>query len=669
MTKFPKLSQWKQLFKVLKGPEKIFFLVFSALALISATYLIVDFYINNTKSAPAYGGTYTEGIVGQPRFINPIYGETNDVDRTLIDLIYSSLMTYDKNGKIINDLAESYQISDNGKTYTFQLKDNLYWQDGIPLTADDVIYTIKIIQNSDYKSPLRANWLNVDVKKISDKSFTLSLATPYNSFLENSTIKIIPQHIWENVLSENFALSSYNLQPIGSGLYIVSDLQETSDGFIKSLTLETNHKYYGKLPYISQIVFKFFNNKDNLVNAANQKTINGFSISDINDNEASAEKQIRQGWTTNEKFNVYSFQMPRYFAVFFNTDPKGTSSKVLSDSNIAKALNYSINKQELSQNIQNTFKEKISLVNSPILPDYYGYSSPITAYDYNTDTANKLLDKSGYVSSGNGQRAKANNKTPSFQFKSYLKIGSKGNEVIELQGCLSGLDANFKTLLEGETNGKYGQGTGDAVTAFQKKYLPDTQSTGEVGASTRKQLNTLCFAIQNNSLPLQFTLTTIDQPQLVMAANLLKNYWQKVGVTVQINTVKLSNLKDIIKNRNYDALLYGQALGSMPDLYPFWHSTQINDPGLNLSEYQDKNADQLLKDAREALDEQIKAQKYESLQDVILNDAPAVFLYNPDYLYWVSGKIKGIDTTKIVDPAKRFENIENWYIQTRRVWK
>jgi len=669
MAKFPKLSQWKQLFKILKGTERIFFLVLIILACSSATYLATNFYINNTKTAPAYGGTYTEGIVGQPRFINPIYGETNDVDRALIDLIYSGLMTYDKDGKIANDLVKSYQISDDGRTYTFQLKDNLYWQDGIPLTADDIIYTINTIQNSDYKSPLRANWLDVDAEKISDKSFSLSLNSPYNSFLENCTIKIIPQHIWKNVLPENFALSSYNLQPIGSGPYTLSDLQETNNSFIKSLSLAANHKYYGKLPYISEIYFQFFNNKDDLISAANQKTIDGFSVSDIDDNEALAEKEVRQGWTTNEKFDVYSFSLPRYFAVFFSTQ----NSKILSDSNITQALNYSVNKQELSQKISDSFKEKISIVNSPTLPDYFGYSAPTVAYDYNTDTANKLLDKSGYKDNGQvAQRApriKVNNKKPAFQFKSYLSIGSKGNEVTELQGCLARLDNSFKTLLQGETSGKYGKGTGDAVTAFQKKYLPDVPSTGEVGSGTRKKLNELCLAPQNNSLPLQFTLTTINQPQLVQTANLLKDYWQKVGVAVQIKTVEASELKDIIKNRDYDALLYGQALGSLPDLYPFWHSTQINDPGLNLSEYQNKKADQLLKDARETLDDQAKAQKYESLQDIILGDAPALFLYNPDYLYWVSEKIKGIDTTKIVDPAKRFENITNWYVQTRRVWK
>jgi ABC-type transport system substrate-binding protein len=663
--KLPTLSQWKQLFKTLRGTERIFFLVFVSLAFLSAIYFAVSFFINNTTLVPAYGGTYIEGVVGQPRFINPIYGETNDIDRTLIGLVYSGLMTYDKNGKLANDLVKSYQISDNGKTYSFQLKDNLFWQDGIPLTADDVIYTIKTIQNSDYKSPLRAGWLDVIAQKTSNTDFSLTLSSPYNSFLENCTVKIIPQHIWKNVLPENAALSSYNLQPIGSGPYAMEAIEQTNTGFIKSLALTASRKYYDKAPYISNIFFNFFDNKEDLIKAANQKTINGFSITATDNNGALAENQIRQGWTASEKFDVYSFSMPRYFAVFFNTQ----SPKILADANIRQALNYSVNKQELTQKISSSFNEKISVVNSPILPDYFGYSAPATTYDFNIDTANKLLDKSGYKDSESGVRSKINTKTPAFQFKSYLKSGSSGNEVVELQGCLSRLDNSFKDLLAGEASGKYGKGTESAVTAFQKKYIPDVLTTGETGPGTRKKLNELCLVPQSNSLPLKIALTTINQPQLVQTANIIKDYWQKVGVSVQLKTVELSELKNIIKNRDYDALLYGEALSSEPDLYPFWHSTQINDPGLNLSEYQNKKADQLLKDARETQDQQAKSQGYEKLQDTILADAPALFLYNPDYLYWVSEKIKGVDTTKIIDPAKRFENITNWYINTKRIWK
>lgn len=152
-------------------------------------------------------------------------------------------------------------------------------------------------------------------------------------------------------------------------------------------------------------------------------------------------------------------------------------------------------------------------------------------------------------------------------------------------------------------------------------------------------------------------------------ANTLKSYWQNVGVSVEIETKEISELKSIIKERNYNALLYGQALGSLLDLYPFWHSSQINDPGLNLVGYQNKDADQLLKETRETTNNDIKKEKYEKLQNIIISQAPALFLYNNDFIYWVSEKVKGIDITKIVDPAKRFSNIQDWYIKTKRTLK
>ena len=228
MRKLPSFSQWKQIFKVLKKKEKITLSIFLVLALSSLIVLVTSLYSNYTKVAPAFGGKYIEGVVGQPRFINPIYGETNDVDRALIDLTFSGLMMYDNKGNLVPDLAESYIASNDGKNYEFTLKNNIFWHDGQPLTVDDVIFTIKTIQNSDYKSPLRANWIDVDAQKLSDNSFRLVLRSPYNSFLENCTLKIIPKHIWQNISPENFTLSSYNLQPIGSGPFQFVSLDQTN---------------------------------------------------------------------------------------------------------------------------------------------------------------------------------------------------------------------------------------------------------------------------------------------------------------------------------------------------------------------------------------------------------------------------------------------------------
>jgi len=665
MTKLPTWNQWKQLFKVLNKKEQRLLIVCLSVAVVSFGIFAGSWYITSTASAPADGGTFVEGVVGQPRFINPIYGETNDTDRAIIDLVFSGLMTYDTNGKIVNDLAKSYTVSDDGKTYDIQLKDNIFWHDGRELTADDIIFTVKTIQNSDYKSPLRANWIDVDVQKISNTSVRFSLKTSYNSFLENLTVKIIPQHIWANITPENFALSSYNLQPVGSGPFAFSHIEQTNAGFIKALNLQSNRRYYNHPPYISKFSFQFFEKKEDLVKAINAHNITGFTLTAFDNNEASAEQQIKQGWSQPEKFTSYSLSLPRYFAVFFNS----SKDSLFADANVRLAMSTGVNKNELAQKISNTTKQTISIIDSPALPDFYGYHNPSKPISFDQGQSKTLLDKVGFKETATGTREKPNPKKPAFQFRSYLKVGSNSTEVAQLQSCLTRLDNSFKILIGDETNGKYGKGTESAVDAFQRKYLPDTKPTGETGAATRTKLNQLCLNNASNVQQLKFTITTLDQPQLVQTAQMLKDYWKMIGADVDIKAVSLTDLKPIIKTRAYDALLYGEALGAQPDLYPFWHSSQKFDPGLNLSYYENKDVDKLLRDARQTTIDETKTENYEKLQDLIIKDAPALFLYNPTYMYWVAQNIHGIDTTKVVDPAKRFSNITNWYVGTKRIFK
>jgi len=658
LNRFPSFSQWKQIFKVLTEKEKIILSTFFLLTVISLIFLIANLYFGNTKAVPALGGAYTEGIVGQPRLINPIYSETSDIDRTLVDLVFSSLITYNNHGELVEDLVKSYEVSNDGKVYQFILKDNIFWHDGKELTADDIVFTIKTIQNSDYKSPLRANWIDVNVEKTSNKSVRFVLKSLYSSFLENLTVKVIPKHIWENISPENFALSPYNLQPVGSGPYRFSDVKQ-SVGFIKSIDLESNRKYYRPPSYIEKLSFQFFESKESLMKAVNDGYISGFALASLDDNILTAEKEVNS-----RKFHAYSLLMPRYFAVFFNTQ----KSSIFHEANMRKAMVYAVNKDELIENIRSKVNSRIARVDSPILPNFFDYKEPNNVYNFDKEKADSLLDKTGFLYNGSGLREKALKKEAAFQFKSYLKVGSKGTEVTQLQTCLARLDENLKNILLQETSGSYTKVTESAVTEFQKKYLPDLDPTGETGVSTRAKLNELCITPQPNSQTLKFTLTTVNQPQLIAVANLLKSYWQSVGVAVEINALPITELKPTIKTRSYEALLYGEALGSEPDLYPFWHSSQKFDPGLNLSSYENKDVDKLLKEARETMDDSIKATKYESLQEIIINDAPALFLYNPDYVYWVSPKIKGIDTEKIIDPAKRFSNITQWFVKTKRVW-
>jgi len=654
--KWPSKPQWRQFFKILNKKEKVIF--FSLLFLFFSSFLIlaINFYFKNTEIKPAEGGIYIEGAVGFPRWINPLYAPSNDVDRDLTELIFSGLLKYDLNGKIVLDLARDYKILENGKIYEFYLKENLFWSDGKPLTADDVIFTIKSIQDPNAKSPLRGSWVGVKVEKISDLEIRFELKNESSVFLENCTLKIIPKHIWENISPQNFPLALYNnLKPVGSGLYQLKNLFQDKEGKINSLTLVRNPYYFGKSPYLNEISFRFFEKEEELIKNYRQGEIKGFTLTSLTNFTDSA--------------NLYSLILPRYFAIFFNSG----NSKVLSEKEVREALNYGTNKEEI---INNILEGRGKIVDSPLLPDIYGFNPPSKVYEYNLEKANDILEKAGFLKNETGIREKIVKKVIPFQFKSNLTFGSRGQEVEELQKCLA---KDKEIYPEGLVSGYFGNTTKEAVIRFQEKYKEDIlkpyeleKGTGEVKGKTREKLNEICFPIAEEKVLLKFSLATPNQPQLIEAANLLKKQWQALGVELEIKTFEIQNLaatEEVIRQRNYSSLLFGEVLGAIPDPFPFWHSSQKNDPGLNLASYENKECDKLLEEARKNLNEAERKEKLEKFQDILIEDAPVVFLYNPDYLYLVSKEIKGVNVKIIADPSKRFTDIEHWYIKIKRVWK
>jgi ABC-type transport system substrate-binding protein len=653
--KLPKKSQWKQFFNVLTKKEKISFFVLFIFFLASSFFLLIDFYLKNTKIVPAQGGEYIEGMVGSPRWIQPIYAPLSDIDRDLSELIFAGLMKYE-NGKIVPDLVKDYKILEDGKVYELYLKENLFWSDGKPLTVEDVIFTIEMIQNPDVKSPLRGNWLGVGVEKIAENGLRFKLKDKSGVFLELLTVKIIPKHIWGDIPPKNFSLAAANLNPIGSGPYKLKKLFQDEEGKIVSLELIKNPLYFGQKPHISKISFRFFDTEEKLIEAFKKGEIKGFSLTNISSLE-----------NLPKNFNLYSFSLPRYFAVFFNLK----DSKVLSEKEVRVALNYGTNKSEI---LDKVLLGQGRVVDSPILPEIYGFEKPAKVYQFDIEKAKETLEKDGFLIQDNGFREKTIKKELTSRFKKNLSLGVKDKEVEELQKCL----ANDKEIYPGgKISGIFDKETKEAVILFQEKYKDEIlkpygleKGTGEVKEQTRKKLNEICFGKQEEKIPLQFSLTTVNQPDLIRMATILKDQWKELGAKVEIRTYDISSLeKEILRERKFDALLFGEILGSIPDPFPFWHSSQRGELGLNLSNYENKDADKFLEVARESLDDSERKKNLEEFQELITDDAPAVFLYNPHERYLLTKEIKGVKAGLIVDPSKRFSDISNWYINTKRVLK
>jgi peptide/nickel transport system substrate-binding protein len=169
---------------------------------------------------------------------------------------------------------------------------------------------------------------------------------------------------------------------------------------------------------------------------------------------------------------------------------------------------------------------------------------------------------------------------------------------------------------------------------------------------------------------LSFSLSTSNTTELKAVASIVEEEWENFGALVDLQIFEPGVLnQNVIRPRKYDALLFGEIVGRELDLYAFWHSSQMNDPGLNIALYANIAADRLLEDAREISDREERLKKYSLFEDEIYTDSPSVFLYSPDFIYIFDKKINGINVGSVTVPAERFLNVHNWYIETNQIWK
>lgn len=389
------MKKIKKIFRALSKKERRIIYVALFLIAVNSIYLGVSYYFKNTEEVPAYEGEYAEGMVGQPRFINPILCQTSDIDSDLSALVYSGLLKLNQKGELVNDLAESYEISDDKLTYTFHIKKDIIWHDGEKLSADDIVFTIKTIQNDDFYSPLRANWKGVRIEKDGEYTVKFILRNTYSPFLNNLTVGILPKHLWESFGANNFHQAECNLMPKGTGPYKLEQFVKDKDGKISSIELLANKDYYSKPPFIQKITFKFFENEDEAIAAFNRKEIKGISYLSPENKKMIADL---------ESANIYRLSIPRYFAVFFNQ----TKSKALSDRTVRLALAYAVDKNKL---IENVLYNEGSVIETPIPPGILGYNPNTKIYDYAPEHARNILEAAGWIDSdGDGIREKDESK-------------------------------------------------------------------------------------------------------------------------------------------------------------------------------------------------------------------------------------------------------------------
>ncbi len=552
--------------------EKVVFNAVLIIFIISSFLILHKINQSFLVEIPTYGGSITEGIIGSPRFINPVLA-TSNTDKDICSLIYSGLLKADSHGELITDLAESYEISEDGFVYVFKIKDNLFFHDGYPITTEDIEFTINTTQNDIIKSSKRATWDGVEVKRLNDKEIQFILTQPYSPFLENLTMGILPKHIWGEISPEQFAFSHFNITPIGSGPYKVDEIKRNSSEVLERYTLKSFENYSLGEPYISKIYIKLYPDEETLLLKYKKNEVE--SIASISPENMLTLKQ-------KDSVQTLSTPLPRIFGIFFNQD----EAAVFTNKEVRSALNQAIDREQIVKDILNNYGVAI---NSPVPSK--------SKYYFNTEEPKEMEDSDNRIELA----------------KEILR--GNGWEMNEEEG------------------------------AWEKV--------------TRKSTTLLTFSI-----------STANTPELKAIANLLKTRWEEMGAKVNLKIFETGDLnQNVIRPRKYDSLLFGEVIGRDMDLFAFWHSSQRNDPGLNIAMYANITTDNLLEEIRVTTSEESKKEKFQSFQEEVASDKPAIFLYSPKFIYIVPKKIKNIWINQITIPSERFLDINEWYIETNKVWK
>ncbi len=550
------------------GDRFIFHIVLGTVivSLLFSLLAINERYLADT---PTRGGVLVEGIVGTPRFVNPVLAVTR-ADQDMVALVYNGLMKIDAEGNLVPDLAESVTISEDGRQHNVVLKRDVYFHNGNPLTARDVVYTIGLIQNPELKSPLQGNWDGVTVTEVSEHELTITIAEAYTPFIENLTVGILPRSVWDAIPIEQLPFSQYNTEPIGTNSFYVAEVMRDKTGLINAYQLDAAPHSLEK-PNMNSVILRFYQNEADVVEALLAGEIDGTpSLSP----ESLTQINLAD-------YQVAELALPRTFGLFFNQN----KSAALLDPAVREALEIMIDREALVADVMGGHSIPTK---SPVPPGYSTLESTSTFATTSPSREDRIATATAVLT----------------------KAGWKPNS--------AGL--------------------------WEK-------------------------TVNDETITLSVTISTSNTPLFDATATTIATWWQALGVEVSVDQYEQTDLvQAIIRPRNFQVLLFGNDIGRAVDLYPFWHSSQKDDPGLNITQYTSIEADTYLATARTSQDATERERAVTALVALLTQERPAIFLFTPTFTYLLNTEVTPSAFNRLSSPSDRFMNIQTWYTSKERLW-
>lgn len=350
----------------------------------------LSFYYQDFK--PVQGGIYTEGIIGTFTNANPVYA-VGGVDKAVAQLLFGSLLKFDEKNMLIGDLAQSWTVDDTGKQYKVILRNDIYWHDGKAVTAEDVLFTYRLIQTPDAKSPLFTSWQGVKIESPDRRTVIFTLPNVLTSFPYSLTNGLVPKHLLSDVPASQLRSARFNTaEPVGSGPFKWENVEvrgRTPEDREERVALIPNETYHAGAPKIQKFIMRTFRNDQRLLKSFERQEINSMvglsSLPDYLEN--------------NEAIKIHSIPVTGSVMAFFRN-----SHEQLKDVKVRQALVRAVDTAALV----NGLGYPAIAVNSPFLSSHLGYDPKLVQLETDIQEANRLLDEAGWIRGSDGMRSKDN---------------------------------------------------------------------------------------------------------------------------------------------------------------------------------------------------------------------------------------------------------------------
>lgn len=379
------------------------------------------------------GGTYSEGILGEVKTLNPLFTSTN-TERSFEQIAFSRIYDIDETGNLKGDLAESVSTSDNYKNFKIKMRNNAVWSDGRKITANDVIFTIKLLREQSINPSGFKAWKNVEISKNSDYEFSVKVPSSSSSVLYSFNFSILPEHILKDIQIEKIRESAFSKNPITSGAFNFKSVQ--NDGDKTTISLVKNKRYYKGEAYIDNFDIVAFKDEAKLKNALISGEIvasPSLKISEFSESERDKLKSRE----TNVNRGIYAFL--------------NNSDSVLKDLKVRKAIQTGVDIPKVRKEME--FVDKLDF---PTLNQFLN-TKDLSIPKYDFDQAQKILDEAGWKKNSNGILEK-DGKTAILNIATTSVYNyKKAAEEIESQLKKLGFDAKLTVIDKDDKTGAFVQ--------------------------------------------------------------------------------------------------------------------------------------------------------------------------------------------------------------------